>query len=63
MSEQNNFGELIDTLDNLSHAIKLPIKDSMHVDQMRRQLPELVKSFKAAYVHEFGENPWEGEPS
>jgi|FreactcultuFSWF8_1027224.scaffolds.fasta_scaffold02805_2 hypothetical protein len=60
MSEK--FGEVIDKLDNLAHALQLPLKDSMHVNQLRRELPEVVKELKAAYVFEFVENPWEGEP-
>lgn len=62
-SESDDFGALIDRLDNLAHALKLPLKDSMHVTQLRIELPNLVKDFKAAYVNEMGENPWEGGPN
>ena len=57
-----DLGTLIDRLDNLAHALNLPLRAEMHVEQMRLALPNLVKDFKAAYVHEMGEDPWEGEP-
>ncbi len=62
LAEIENLGILIDRLDNLAHALKLPVADKMHVQQLRLALPILVKDFKAAYVKELGENPWEGEP-
>ncbi len=57
-----DLGTLIDRLDNLAHALKMRLPSDMHVEQMRIALPALVKDFKAAYVKELGENPWEGEP-
>ena len=58
----DNLGVLIDRLDNLAHALKMPLADKMHVDILRRSLPQLVKDFKAAYVNELHENPWETHP-
>jgi hypothetical protein len=55
-------GELIDRLDNISHALKMSLPNDMHVNILRASLPKLVKEFKAAYAIELGENPWEGEP-
>ena len=60
VAEIEDLGTLIDRLDNLAGALKLPLKDSMHVEQLRIELPVLVKDFKAAYVKELGEDPWEG---
>jgi hypothetical protein len=57
-----DLGVLIDRLDNLAHALKMPLADKMHIDIPRDSLPKLVKDFKAAYVDAFGENPWEGQP-
>jgi hypothetical protein len=54
-----DFGELIDTLDNLAHALQLPLRPEMHVEQLRARLPELVNDFKAVFVESTGENPWE----
>jgi hypothetical protein len=55
----DKFGEAIDKLENLAFALKMPLRDSMHVNQLRTALPEVVAELKAAYVHEFGDNPWE----
>jgi hypothetical protein len=62
LADTENLGTLIDRLDNLAHALQLPLKDSMHVGQLRVELPNLVKDFKAAYVNEIGDNPWEDGP-
>ncbi len=57
MSEQ--FGEAIDQLENLNGALQLPLRAEMHVTQLKIALPEVIEKLKAAYVHEFGKNPWE----
>lgn len=62
IAEIEDLGTLIDRLDNLAHALKLPLSLAMHVEQMRIALPNLVKDFKAAYAKELGENPWETHP-
>ena len=59
MADTEDLGTLIDRLDNLAHALNLPLRAEMHVTALRESLPELVTEFKAAYVHEMGENPWE----
>lgn len=59
VAEIEDLGTLIDRLDNLAHALKMPLSDTMHVGQLRLALPALVKDFKAAYVKELHENPWE----
>lgn len=62
VAEIEDLGTLIDRLDNLAHALQMPLQDSMHVSILRESLPKLVKDFKAAYANELHENPWEGEP-
>jgi hypothetical protein len=57
MSDQ--FGEAIDQLENLNGALQLPLRAEMHVNQLKLALPEVIEKLKAAYVHEFGDNPWE----
>lgn len=52
-------GLLIDSLDNLAHALKLPLTPQLHVEQMGIHLPEKVKELKEIYVEITGENPWE----
>lgn len=59
IEEIADLGTLIDVLENLSGALKLPLRPEMHVEQLRIALPALVKDMKAAFVHEFGTNPWE----
>jgi hypothetical protein len=56
---REDFGLLIDELDNLSSALELPLRPEMHVQQLRVHLPELVRKFKAVYADEFKDNPWE----
>lgn len=52
-------GLLIDSLDNLAHALELPLSPQMHVEQIGNALPEKVKELKEVYVEITGENPWE----
>ena len=56
---QEALGETIDGLDSLVHALSLPIADVIHVQQLRKQLPEIVQSLKDCFVAVVGENPWE----
>jgi hypothetical protein len=52
-------GQLIDSLDNLSHALKLPLPPEMHVEQISIALPEKVKELKEVFAEITGENPWD----
>jgi hypothetical protein len=56
-------GLAADRLENISHALRLPIPHAIHVDALRSQLPEVVKELRAAYVGITGENPWETHPT
>lgn len=51
-----------ETLDNLFHALTIPMPPSIHIDQMKRQLPELRDKLRAIYVAETGDNPWTDAP-
>jgi hypothetical protein len=51
-------GLLIDKVDNLAHALQLPLPASMHVEQLRTALPEAVKELKESFIDITGENPW-----
>ena len=51
-------GRAIDTLDNLAHALKLPLSANMHVDQLRLSLPEVVAELKRGFIGITNENPW-----
>jgi hypothetical protein len=57
MSEQ--IAEMIDRLENLNGALQLPLRAEMHVDQLKKALPEVIAKLKEAYVYEFNDNPWE----
>jgi hypothetical protein len=52
-------GLLIDSLDNLAHALKLPLPPQMHVEQIGIALPEKVKKLKEVYVEITGKNLWD----
>jgi septation ring formation regulator EzrA len=55
---KENLGQAIDRLDNLVHALQLPLSAQMHVDALRSNLPEVVKELKEAYEKLTDENPW-----
>lgn len=60
--QDNNFeelGVLIDSIDNLYHALKIPMPAQFHIDQLNISLPEKIKEFRNVYVKITGENPWE----
>lgn len=61
-ADVNELGEAIDSLDNYAHALNLPLRPQMHVDQLREALPRIVERLKAAFVKVTGENPWETHP-
>lgn len=60
--QEDQLGRDIDTLDNLAHALLLPMPADFHVRQLKESLPELVKSMKAHFAAIAGWNPWEHEP-
>lgn len=59
--EQANedLGRAIDRLDNLAHALVLPLSPAMHVEQLREALPEVVAELKKQFALVTGENPWD----
>jgi hypothetical protein len=52
-------GELIDRLDNLAHALQLPVPATTHVEQLRKALPDVVRKAKDLYAEITGYDPWE----
>lgn len=60
--EMEELGQAIDTVDNLAHALKLPLHDHMHVEQLKIALPEVVARLKKGFTDVTGENPWETQP-
>jgi hypothetical protein len=55
-------GRSIDNLDNVAHALKMPIPDKMHVEIMRSKLPKLVAQMKRQFAAVTGNDPWEDHP-
>lgn len=47
-----------DKIDNLIHALELPIPASMHVEIMQTILPGVRDKIRACLIAETGENPW-----
>lgn len=52
-------GQLIDSFDNLAHALKMPLPPQMHIEQLRSSLPEKVQELKDVFIEITGENTWE----
>lgn len=52
-------GQLIDSLDNLAHALQIPLPLEIHVAELKKALPKKVEEFKKVFVEITGENPWE----
>ena len=48
----------IDTVDNLAHALELPMTDGLHIKAMRESLPNAVKELKESFAEFTAENPW-----
>ena len=52
------FTEVVDTIDNLLGAMKIPMPAEFHVKQMKHELKEVSDRLKRIYVEEEDENPW-----
>jgi hypothetical protein len=57
--QKEKLGQLIDGIDNLAHALQIPMPAQFHVDSLKGLLPEKVSELKAIYQEITGENPWE----
>lgn len=53
----------IERIQNLVGALALPLPDSMHVEQMKRQLPSVSANLKAAYIAAGGADVWATHPA
>ena len=58
-NDQEVLGQAIDKLDSLAAALTLPLPADMHVQQLKRALPEIVRELKSEFAAVTGENPWE----
>lgn len=57
--QKEQLGVLIDELDSSCHTLQLNMPPAMHVDSLRRILPEKVEALKRLFIEITGENPWE----
>ena len=57
--DNEKLGQAIDRVDNLAAGLEIPLPASMHVEQLKILLPEIVAELKAGFVEATGENPWE----
>lgn len=62
VEQEDDLGRDIDRLDNLAHALLLPMSADFHVRQFKESLPEVVAELKKHYAAAFGRNPWKGQP-
>lgn len=51
-------GQAIDRVENMLSALELPLPSTMHIEQFKRLLPEIVKDLKDGFEEATGENPW-----
>ncbi len=54
--------EAAERLDNLTYGLKLPMPPAFHIEQLKSILPDIVKSLRAVYVAETGDDPWSTHP-
>lgn len=52
-------GRLIDRIENIQHALALPIPPQIHIEGIKGSLPDIVKELKDSFIEITGENPWE----
>lgn len=53
-----NLRALIERVENLDYAFKLPLSASTHVEQFRISLPVIVQELKKEFVKLTGKDPW-----
>jgi hypothetical protein len=51
-------GEIAETLDNLHHALMLPMPADLHLKALKEALPDLRDKARRAYEELTGDNPW-----
>ncbi|WP_140221232.1 hypothetical protein [Pseudomonas oryzihabitans] len=51
-------GDQIERLLNLAAALEMPLPDHLHVDQLRKSLPEITADLRKVYADLAGEDPW-----
>jgi hypothetical protein len=57
--DAEKLGKAIDEVDNLYHALQLPMPADFHVRQLKTALPDAIKRLKEGFTEATGHNPWE----
>lgn len=52
-------GEVIDDMENVIGALKLPMPPDVHVEQCKAILPRFVKRLREVYKDAAGDDPWD----
>lgn len=52
-------GQEIDKIDNILAAMELPMSAEFHLEQLKKQLPEISKNLKGLYVELTDNSPWD----
>lgn len=52
-------GEIVDRLDNLIHALQMPIPEHIHIGCLKSSLPHIMAELKAIYISETGIDHWD----
>lgn len=55
-------GQLADRVDNLVHALQLPLPPVLHVQQLREVLLQIRDALRLVYTEQMGEDHWETPP-
>lgn len=60
MNDENaeKLGKASDTIDNLIHAMQLPLPPATHLAALKASLPALRDELRKVYVSETGQDPW-----
>jgi hypothetical protein len=61
MQEQNfeKIGQAVDRIESLAAGLNIPLSPQMHVEQLKKILPEIAQQIKEGLIAETGQNPWE----
>lgn len=61
MENLDALGQLIDTVGNYQHTLKMPLPSMMLVDAARTSLAEIKQKIQEIYLSEGGEKFWDDE--
>ncbi|MGN7786792.1 hypothetical protein ACTJIJ_19825 [Niabella sp. 22666] len=59
--DSEEFGRTIDRIDNLAAGLNMPLPPQMHIDQLKKILPDISADLKKVFTEIFEENPWTDE--